>query len=187
MGRDKALLPFGASPTLAQYQYTRLAPLFTETYVSVKNPDAVPGALPTLLDDPGAQDAAPTAGFISLFRNLDAERAFVLSVDAPFVDETVIASLLRSDHAELDAVIARTPEGIHPLCGIYHRSLLPTFESMAETGDHTLGKMLRNKRVVYVDFDDEMHFANLNHPHEYEAAREKIGNRPEAEKGRRNV
>lgn len=174
MGRDKALLPFGETPTLAQYQYARLAPLFTQTCVSVKTPDALPGALPTLPDDPRFKDAAPTVGFITLFTTLDAERAFVLSVDAPFVHEAVIASLLRSDREGLDAVIARTPGGIHPLCGIYHRSLLPTFESMAETGDHALGKMLRTKKVVYVDFDDETRFANLNHPHEYDAALKRV-------------
>jgi len=170
MGRNKALLPFDRAATLTEYQYARLRPLFERTYVSVKSPRGYPGHLPYLRDDPSLTDSAPTAGFISAFRTLDAERFFALSVDAPFVDASVIAALLAADGETLDAVIARTPAGRHPLCGIYHRSLLPRFEAMAATGSHKLGTLLGGSRVVYVDFPDETRFANLNHPHEYAAA-----------------
>ncbi|WP_345972643.1 molybdenum cofactor guanylyltransferase MobA [Sulfurimonas diazotrophicus] len=170
MGRNKALLPFDGFDTLAAYQYARLSPLFASAVLSVKTTKGYPEGLPYLPDDPSLADAAPTAGFITAFRSLDAERIFALSVDTPFVDGTVIRALLARDSRELDAVIARTARGTHPLCGIYHRSLLARFEAMAASGDHKLGRMLSESRVRYVDFDDEQLFSNLNHPHEYEAA-----------------
>lgn len=174
MGRNKALLPFGGFASLAEYQYARLSPLFAKTYLSVKTAELFPDTLPVIPDDPAIGDFAPTAGFVSAFRALGDERIFVLGVDTPFVDAGIIAALIAADREEIDAVVARTKEGRHPLCGIYHRSLLPRFEAMAAAGDHKLGKLLRNCDVVYVDFEDEARFANLNHPHEYAAALEKL-------------
>ncbi|UFS62453.1 molybdenum cofactor guanylyltransferase MobA [Sulfurimonas sp. HSL-3221] len=170
MGRNKALLPFDGFATLAEYQYARLSPLFDSAFLSVKTTEGYPERLPYLPDDPSLTDAAPTAGFITAFRSLGAERIFALSVDTPFIDAAVIRTLLEHDSGELDAVIARTARGSHPLCGIYHRSLLARFEAMAASGDHKLGRMLSESRVRYVDFGDEQLFSNLNHPHEYEAA-----------------
>ena len=97
----------------------------------------------------------------------------VLSVDTPFVAEEVFASLIDADSPELDAVIARTPSGSHPMCGIYHRSLLAEMERMLRAGDHRLGKLLSSSNTRYVMFEDEEPFANLNHPHEYREALER--------------
>ena len=176
MGRNKALLPFGGAPTLAQFQYDRLSPLFTATYLAVKSSTDFPAGIPVLTDDPAFETYAPTAGFVSAFRALGDERIFAISVDTPFIDRTIIAALLAADGAGLDAVIARTGEGMHPLCGIYHRQLLPRFEAMAAANDHKLGKMLQGSRVAYVDFENEEPFANLNHPHEYAAALQRFRN-----------
>lgn len=182
MGRDKALLPFGGYATLAEYQYARLSRLFASVFVSVKTPAALPNSLRCIADDPSLELFAPTAGFISAFRSLDAERIFVLSVDTPFVDTEIIAALMRADGPGVDAVVARTAQGTHPLCSIYHRRLLPRFETMAASGEHKLGKLLQSINAEYVDFEDEACFSNLNHPHEYEEAVEKIvgGGRPKA-------
>lgn len=169
MGQDKSLLPFGGSTTLAEYQYRRLAPLFHNVYISSKERDKF-GFDAALILDPEGVDYAPTAGFVSTFRTVDADRVMVLSVDTPFVDEETFRALIDVDSPEIDAVIAKTPSGAHPMCGIYHRSLLLEMERMLEEGDHRLGKLLASSNTRYVMFDDEERFANLNHPHEYQAA-----------------
>lgn len=169
MGTDKSLLPFGGYATLAQYQLERLRPLFAEVSISAKSAEKFPFDAP-LIPDPQGVDFAPTAGFVSAFKITGAERIMVLSVDTPFVDEYVFETLLDADKEELDAVIARTPSGSHPMMGIYHRSLLGEFERMLAEGDHRLGKLLASSKTCYVDFTDEEAFANLNHPHEYDAA-----------------
>lgn len=169
MGEDKSLLPFGGLPTLAQYQYERLRKLFARVAVSTKTADKFNFNADFILD-PAAVDFAPTAGFVSSFKTLADERIMVLSVDTPFIDETVFQSLLEKDEEGLDAVIARTPTGSHPLCGIYHRSLLEEFERMLHEGDHRLGKLLSSSKTRFVMFEDEELFANLNHPHEYQSA-----------------
>jgi molybdopterin-guanine dinucleotide biosynthesis protein A len=69
-----------------------------------------------------------------------------------------------------DAVISKTLSGTHPMAGIYHRSLLGELKRMLNEGDHRLGKLLSNSKTHYVQFENEDHFANLNHPNEYEEA-----------------
>ena len=170
MGSDKALLPFAGAATLAEYQYRRLSPLFPSVYISTKSPEKFAFEAP-VIPDTAADVAAPTVGFVSAFRALDAERIFVLSVDAPFVGQPVIRALLDADAKTVDAVIAKTASGTHPLCGIYHRSLQPQFETMLRKDSHRLGKLLAAANTRYVDFDDEEAFANLNHPSDYAAAR----------------
>jgi len=174
MGTDKALLSFGNSDSLVHYQFDRLNKLFTSTYISVKTADKISFSAPIIEDAPDADIFAPTAGFTAMFEQLDTERVFVLSVDTPFVDIDIIRRLLDADSNDLDAVIARTPTGPHPMCGIYHKRLFPKFQTMLKNGNHRLGMLLKKSRTHYVDFEDEDKFSNLNHPHEYEAALKKL-------------
>jgi molybdopterin-guanine dinucleotide biosynthesis protein A len=169
MGEDKSLLPFGGFPTLSQFQHNRLSKLFTQVSISTKTADKFDFDADFILD-PEEVDYAPTAGFVSAFRAIEDERIMVLSVDTPFVDDAVFQSLIAADETGLDAVIAKTATGSHPLCGIYHRSLLEEFERMLREGDHRLGKLLASRQTKYVEFEDEEAFANLNHPHEYQQA-----------------
>ena len=170
MGQDKSLLPFGGYDTLTQFQYKRLKLLFTDVYISAKSADKFTFDAPVIEDPEGCDVFAPTAGFVSLFQTLESERVFVLSVDTPFVTETEIAALLDEDRNDLDAVIARTDSGSHPMCGIYHRSLQTAFETMLREENHRLGMLLKKSRTRFVAFEDEEPFTNLNHPHEYEKA-----------------
>lgn len=177
MGEDKSLLPFGGYTTLTEFQYARLKKIFSRVCISTKNRDKFDFNGDFILD-PISADFAPTAGFVSALRALEDERIMVLSVDTPFVDERVFQTLIDADSLELDAVIARTSEGNHPMCGIYHRSLLGDFERMLTDGDHRLGKLLASSHTRFVDFTDEAPFSNLNHPHEYQEALERFSTHP---------
>jgi len=174
MGEDKSLLAFGGYSTLAEFQYARLKMIFSHVYISAKSRDKFNFDAPFILDPPNA-DYAPTAGFVSMFRELSETRVIVLSVDTPFVDEGIFQALVDADTENLDAVIARTSEGSHPMCGLYHRSLLGEFERMLREGDHRLGKLLASSNTCFVDFPNEAPFSNLNHPHEYQEALKRFG------------
>jgi len=176
MGQDKSLLPFGHHSSLAHYQYDRLSKLFTHVLISTKTTDKFDFTADFLLD-PDNADFAPTAGFVSAFEKLQSPRFFALSVDSPFVDEETIRTLLEADQPSLDAVIAKTSTGTHPMTGIYHRSLFNEFSRMLREGDHRLGKLLSMSNTHFVEFDDEEPFMNLNHPHEYEAALSRYNNK----------
>lgn len=170
MGQDKSLLPFGGYASLTEYQHVRLSPLFNRTFISAKEIDKFDFDADIIPDIVETGIYAPTAGFVSTFEHLDDERVFVLSVDTPFVTAEQIGELLANDSSGLDAVIAKTASGSHPMCGIYHRSLLTSFKRMLDDDNHRLAQLLKEAKTCFVTFDNEDAFANLNHPHEYEAA-----------------
>jgi len=170
MGRDKSLLPFGGFETLAQYQYERLKKIFKRICISAKEADKFDFEADIIPDIVETGVFAPTAGFVSIFEHLDDDRLFVLSVDTPFVGESEISALVKADKPSLDAVVAKTDSGIHPMCGIYHRSLLKPFTEMLHNDNHRLGQLLKSSQAEFIFFDDDFAFTNLNHPHEYEKA-----------------
>ena len=173
MGENKALLPFGGKETLAQFQYERLQELFARVYISAKDSSKFLGYGAVVIEDVIAKETeAPTAGFANIFKQLKAENTvFVLSVDTPFVDEKIIQKLLAVPNTQkYDAVIIRTPRGIHPLCGIYSRSLEQALFKMLIEGEHKLTKLLENSNVFYVDVEDEDALLNLNTPEDYQRA-----------------
>lgn len=175
MGQDKSLLPFGNYPSLAEFQYERLAKLFSNVYISAKSREKF-DFNPHVIEDPVQSDFAPSAGFVAVFEHLQSERIFVLGVDTPFIDRTIIQTLLDSDAPHYDAVIPRTLSGTHPMVGIYHRSLLGQLQRMLHEGDHRLGKLLSSVKIHYVPFSNEESFSNLNHPNEYEEAVSRYNN-----------
>lgn len=174
MGEDKALLPFGACNSLAQYQYERMKKIFTHVSISAKSAEKFDFTCKVIEDPKESSVFAPTAGFVAMYDTLHVKKIFVLSVDTPFVDEKTIASLIKADRDDLDAVIAKTKYGSHPMCGIYHQSLHVRFQNMLKEDDHRLGKMLSCVNTAYLFFDDEAPFANLNHPYEYQDALKRL-------------
>ncbi|SFV56570.1 Molybdopterin-guanine dinucleotide biosynthesis protein MobA [hydrothermal vent metagenome] len=167
MGRDKALLPFGEYPTLAEYQYRKMQNIFESVYLSAKKNKF---AFPAELICDRYEASSPLAGIVSAFETLDTDALFVLSVDAPFITEKVIAALFEANRKNTDAVIAKSPDGIQPLCGIYKRSLLPFAKQQLLDNKHRLTSLLKQNRSRFIAFQDNTPFENLNHPHEYEAA-----------------
>ncbi len=167
MGRDKALLPFADCSTLSEFQYNKLSSLFDNVYISSKEDkfDFEVTVIPDLY-----KESSPLVGIISLFETLDVDELFILSVDAPFVDEKVIDLLLKHGDNKCDAIIAQSPSGVQPLCGIYRRSILPLAQENRRKGNHRLNDLLKKADTKFIMFDDDTLFTNLNHPHEYESA-----------------
>jgi molybdopterin-guanine dinucleotide biosynthesis protein A len=176
MGTDKALLPFGGCDTLLEYQYERMKKIFKNVSISVKSSKKVESvskehvSYNVIEDAKGSGVFAPTAGFVAMFKALDDEKFFVLSVDTPFISKVEIASLIDADCEDIDATIAKTKTGMHPMCGVYHRSLEESFQHMLKEDNHRLGKLLKVSKTKYVTFEDDRAFSNLNHPHEYDRA-----------------
>jgi len=166
MGIDKTLLPFAGYRSLSEFQHVRLSKLFQAVYISAKNNkfDFQSHLIKDLYEV-----ASPLAGIISVFESLDADEVFILSADAPFVDEKVIDMLMRNRENH-DAIIARTTSGQQPLCGIYRRSVLPVAQENFKADEHRIGNLLNRVDTKFVFFEDEAAFSNLNHPHEYAEA-----------------
>ena len=176
MGEDKALLPFAGFNTLTQYQYTKLSTIFKDVYISCKNSSKFDFEAEFIEDIENSNIFAPTLGFVTAFKKLTNEKFFAISVDTPFVSKKEILALMDADENSYDATIAKTDEGIQPLCGIYHTSLKASFEKMLHNNEHKLGLLLKNSHTKYVYFSQTQPFLNLNHPHQYQEALKIIRN-----------
>ncbi len=171
MGRDKSLLPFGGYDTLSEYQYRRLVQLFEKVHISTKA-DKFGFDAPLIYDR--YEESSPLVGLVSILESIEEEECFILSVDAPFVDIGVIETLYYAGIGQPhDAVIAKSPEGMEPLCGIYRKSLLGKAREFLAEENHRLGHLLKSVDTRFVSFHSSGPFDNLNHPHEYEDALER--------------
>jgi molybdopterin-guanine dinucleotide biosynthesis protein A len=174
MGEDKALLPFANYPTLTEFQQDKLSTLFDEVYISAKE-NKFDFDCRVIQDN--YRENSPLVGLISLFESLEAEEVFILSVDAPFVDKETIEKLLEHHGNSFDAIVAQSPSGVQPLCGLYKRSILPLAYAQLEKENHRLGDLLHLAHTLFVAFDEDAPFTNLNRPEEYQQALKRFENR----------
>jgi molybdopterin-guanine dinucleotide biosynthesis protein A len=172
MGRDKALLPFGASPTLTQYQLTRLKDVFSSLHVSCKSKDKFDFEASFIEDEKSFEEHSPLVGLYSILKEFDSPVA-ILSVDTPFVSETEFQRLFNALDETTDIIIARSPFGSHQMCGIYKPHFAHLIKEQIEKNEHKIRTLFEALHVKYVDFENDEPFTNLNHPQEYENAKEK--------------
>lgn len=170
MGCDKALLPFGDAPTLTQFQFARLKSFFKSLHVSTKSKDKFSFDASFIEDIPTYEERSPLIALLSILKELQTP-VCVLSVDTPFVTPLIFERLFGALTQNADAVVARSPHGMHPLCAIYAPSLIPYIETMLAQNEHKIHTLLQKASSVWVDFESDAPFLNLNHPEEYEMAK----------------
>ena len=179
MGKDKALLPFGKYASLSEFQYKRLNTLFSHVYLSAKE-NKFDFDCPVITDK--YDENSPLVGILSIFETLEVEEVFILSVDAPFVSQAVIEAIYKEKNEESEVIVAQSPNGTQPLCGIYKKSILTLAYQQLEKNNHKLHDLLSLAKTLYVPFREDKPFTNLNHPKEYKEALKTFEKRPELNK-----
>jgi len=168
MGSDKALLRFGKSKTLTQYQLQRVESWFKSVYISCKNRDKF-GFRASFIEDVDEFDEfSPLVAIYSILSKLQTPVA-ILSVDTPFVSKEVYEKLYKNLE-NFEAVIAKSPFGSHQMCAIYKPSILPTLRKQILDNNHKIRNLLEKVKTVYIEFENDEQFFNLNKPLEYQEA-----------------
>ncbi len=170
MGRDKALLPFGSSPTLTEFQLEKFAPFFEHIYVGCKDKNKFDFKANFIEDLEIYEDSAPYVGLISAFEQLQSDTICVISVDAPFFNAEHFKKLLKENNQKYNALVAQSPTGIQPLCAVYKKSTLPYLLQLTNEKRYPFKYLYEKISVKFIPFEDEKIFTNLNTPHEYEKA-----------------
>ena len=169
MGKDKSLLPFKES-SLAKFQYDRLKKIFSKVYISTKTEKFDFKA--SLIFDK-SKIYAPTVAFETIFEKF--EEFFAISVDTPFIDKKIIEKIINEaqKNKNFDAVIAKT-DFPHPLIGVYRKSILPNILNEIKKENYKLNYILKISKTLFVDFDEEESFFNINYIKDYEKALKKF-------------
>ena len=98
-------------------------------------------------------DAGPLAGLHAGLAAAETPWVLAVACDMPFVTPEALQALAAARAPDVDAVVARTPDGrLHPLCACYHQNTLPTVEAHLAAGRLALHALLDHlKNVCYVD------------------------------------
>ncbi|WP_196493694.1 molybdenum cofactor guanylyltransferase [Ornithinibacillus caprae] len=123
------------------------------------------------------RDKGPLAGMEAALHHVDADRFIVSACDTPFIDARVYQFLL--DQMEKhDAVVPVFNNRLHPLSGIYKRTILPHVEKLLENDRLSIRKLFDHIDVKMIDefgnlsYDTlNKHFFNMNNPSDYETAK----------------
>lgn len=166
MGEDKALLPFGGFDTLTQFQLSRLKPLFSSIYISCK--DSSKFSFDANFIEDMDSSFAPAVAIDTIFCKLGCERFFAISVDTPFVGDSVISKLLEQDDACHDAVVPSVDGSLEPLCAIYHGAIRVKVQRAMAEQNYKLTSLLDD--ALLVEFEPSEQFLNMNRPEDYQKA-----------------
>ncbi|MEI6173644.1 MAG: molybdenum cofactor guanylyltransferase [Bacteroidota bacterium] len=151
MGSNKALIPYLGKP-LIQYSLD-LAKQFTQSIlISAGNHDLAPLGFPMVKDV--LKVSAPIAGIHSGLLNSRTAWTLVLTCDMPNVSIMVIDRLISAADHDLRMVVPRHADFIEPLCGFYHRELIPVIENNVLSGKMSLLDLPGIVPHKMVDFSD---------------------------------
>lgn len=186
MGRDKALIALGGSALLARAA-ERLRPDCRWVGASVRAPGAAADLAVDLtlavIEDPAGLAQGPLAGILGGLRwakGLGAEAMMAAPCDAPFLPEDLSRRLIAglTDRA---CAMARTPDGLQPLCSAWRVEMIAVLEAALTDGRHPPAHaLLADAGCALVDYPGSEAFLNINGPEDLSEAERRLAAAPRA-------
>ena len=181
-GRDKGLISLANKP-LVEYAIECLNPLVDDLSISCnRNRELYQGyQLNCVSDNSIAGDAdqnghrifqGPMAGLAAGLKQAKHDWLLVMPCDTPLMTTEVMAQLVNcvkmSGPSEEMQAIVFSHQGLQPLHGLYHRSMLPVFEKCLAENKNALQRLLRTmpKVSMHEASDSGYCFNNANDPEE---------------------
>ena len=168
MGTCKALLKINGDTMLSRI--LRQLSEFDRVLLSTGDPTLGEGLSVECTADlyPGM---GPLAGLHAAFCAVDSEALLVLPCDLPFFTKQAAEYLLDHMPEDADALVCMDSTGrIHPLCGIYRRSVLPALEARLKAGELRVMSFLYSlnwKGLQDAEILPDKLFINVNSPEIY--------------------
>jgi molybdopterin-guanine dinucleotide biosynthesis protein A len=179
MGRDKALLAWGAT-TLLDHAIARLGAVCREVRVlSGSESRYADRGLPVDVD--AVADGGPLAGLATALAVAAPRSVLLLGVDMPFVTVPLLAHL-GAALGGADAVVPVLAAGAEPLCAAYGAACGTAVQEALAAGGRKMTSFWPRVRVRKLAAGDLARFGpvarlfrNLNDPSEYDAALAALG------------
>jgi len=180
-GRDKGLISLLQKP-LVEYAIDCMMPLVDDLSISCnRNRELYQDyQLACLSDNESATNTkaavesyqGPMAGLVAGLRHAKHEWLLVMPCDTPLMTTHIMSQLLdcikiSGPSEEMQAIIF-SHQGLQPLHGLYHRSMLPIFEQCLAENKNALQRLLRSMSTVSMHqaIDCGFSFNNANDPEE---------------------
>lgn len=180
MGTNKALLKINELPNIARVK-NELEHLVEEIILVSNDVETYRFLeLNTVCDDYPGQ--GPLAGIHAGLKHSSYDLNLVVACDMPFVSAKLGQMLLAlTVTEEYDAVIPIINGKQQPLFAVYRKGIFPKIEKCIREGNLRIKQLLKELHVLYVTeqelvtcTEDELEriFFNMNHPEEYEQAKQ---------------
>jgi molybdopterin-guanine dinucleotide biosynthesis protein A len=179
MGRPKAALPWGAG-NLVEFQTGRLATLFSEVFVVVKEQPDYPIGPARVLIDP-SPDFAAIYGLVRALEEAE-DRIFIVGVDLPGLTHDLVHEIaMRGSRTAPAALIPEAGGRLQPLAAVWRKSAARFAKNRIARGILSLTGLAEEigadilAESEWRKFDRSGNaFANLNTFQEYAAHRERV-------------
>lgn len=174
MGTPKFLLPFDGEP-LISHVVRRLRSLFTDVVVVAAADQSLP-SLPAKIVRDELPYQGPVGGIYYGLRAVAQEISFVTACDAPFLNLTLIRSLLNALGAA-DVAVPIWQDRLQPLHAVYRSSVKPYLEQQLNEGrlrptflyERVTTRIVSETELLQID-PQGLSFININTPQEYQRA-----------------
>jgi len=181
MGLNKALLPWREG-TLLSHVAAIVATIMGKTMIVGFRGQLrpIPGTDVEMIEE--TERLGPLGGIRLGLSSMGSTKALIVACDTPFINKEAIERLW-SESEEFDVTLPSSPEGLHPLFGVYARSCLPHIEASLQKGERKVLAFFGQVRVKDMATENnsrlwERVLININSPAEYARARELDGQAP---------
>lgn len=183
-GSEKAAARLGGVALLA-HAHRRLAPHCRRVGVSAPRLSQAAqlaiGLGATLVRDPPNAPRGPLSGIaagLAWTQREGEDLMLVVPCDTPLLPEDLAMRLLDAIGTR-QAAVARTADGLQPLCALWRTTLLEPLLAALAHGEHPpVRHLLLEAAAVEVSFDDARAFANLNTPQDLALAEQRLDRTP---------
>ena len=160
MGKDKALTELNGQPLISQV-ISALEPVVHKIEI-VGQPKLYSNLGLTVHKDIIA-DKGPMGGILTALNHTKADEVMILSCDIPFIRSNSLRALLECYYENKPlALVARNGDRIHPLVGVYSKSLLPKLEENISNNKLKMLEFLEIIEAKHFEILDNLETFNIN-------------------------
>lgn len=167
MGRDKALLEFDGTNFIKKISEELSG--FEEKIIARGNASGIEQVDWAVVPDI-YKEIGPIGGLHAVLSTCQSDAMFFVSCDMPLLQRNLVDYLCSFMDKETDAVISVSEDGrVHPLCGIYNKSVKDILEEQIQSGNYRMMALLDRLQVKYVKISskEERQLSNINTPIDY--------------------
>lgn len=176
LGRDKSRLILGGK-TLAQRDVDIFKNYFSEIIYVTNQPQNISWSENLIVVEDEVPYQGPLGGILAGLQVSDNPTNFVIGIDMPFINISLIDALL-SRAGQNDVVVPRLSGGFEPLYAVYAKKCLPVIRKHLKTGDFRTVSFYNDVKVFTMpedkirEIDPELRtFFNINTLDDYEKAK----------------
>lgn len=168
MGRDKAFMEIEGKPLIRRIASALREVCGTVAIVGGDEKKYAGLGLPWYQDS--FPDCGPLGGIHTALKHFNAD-VFISACDLPSINPSLIRFLLsRHDPGNHPVTLARSPESVQPLFGVYNPSVLPSLERFLAGGERQVLRFVQGSGATIITLPSGFSpgiLANLNSPADY--------------------